>query len=337
MGMTDDEREAFIADIGEKFKARLAGMANNPAEWVHFLEEVAVFGAQYSLNNQFMLQEQTMLRGIEPTFFLPYGNRQGTSGWLKERRHVRAGESAFYVWAPINRRPSEEWAKSMEAAGRKVRRDANGKLIKQVCGFRLSSTFDLSQTDVTIPFADAFVVPTVQVKRSTKLLGGKNAELLTGEDPTGAYDDVVKLIGAAGFGYSLVPKIKGSPGANGVTRYGPRVVEVVESLAPAQRLKTTIHELAHIRCEHEDRFESVTRAQKETEAESVAHIVAGALGLDTSAYSDAYVLNWAGGDIELVEKCARLVMAVSKDILAGLTPNETEAETTGDAEMELAA
>jgi hypothetical protein len=39
------------------------------------------------------------------------------------------------------------------------------------------------------------------------------------------------------------------------------------------------------------------RGRRETEAESVAHIVCKALGLDTRAYSDAYVLGWADGDL----------------------------------------
>jgi hypothetical protein len=49
-------------------------------------------------------------------------------------------------------------------------------------------------------------------------------------------------------------------------------------------------ELAHIRCEHLTGVrvgEDLHRGRRETEAESVAHIVCAALGLDTAAYSDA--------------------------------------------------
>jgi hypothetical protein len=82
-------------------------------------------------------------------------------------------------------------------------------------------------------------------------------------------------------------------------------------------------ELAHIRCEHADGTrlgEDLHRGRKETEAESVAHIVCQALGLDTQAYSDAYVLGWADGDLELVKACATTVLRVAKAILADLTP-----------------
>ena len=39
----------------------------------------------------------------------------------------------------------------------------------------------------------------------------------------------------------------------------------------------------------------------ETEAESVAYVVAGIVGFDTSAYSVGYIAGWAGGDIDLIK------------------------------------
>jgi hypothetical protein len=43
--------------------------------------------------------------------------------------------------------------------------------------------------------------------------------------------------------------------------------------------------------------------------------------LDTAAYSDAYVMGWADGDIELVKQCVQTVLRVAKHILTDLTPN----------------
>jgi hypothetical protein len=81
-------------------------------------------------------------RGLTPQFFLPYGKKDGSSGWLKHNRQVRRGETSFKVWAPIKRRPTEEQAAEWEAAGRTVRRDPDGRPAVQVVGFRLTSTFD---------------------------------------------------------------------------------------------------------------------------------------------------------------------------------------------------
>ena len=62
-------------------------------------------------------------------------------------------------------------------------------------------------------------------------------------------------------------------------------------LAPAHRVKTLAHELAHAIL-HAERTE---RGLMELEAESVAFIVCDALGLDAGAWSFGYVAGWAGG------------------------------------------
>ncbi|MBN1174310.1 MAG: hypothetical protein JXA67_19225, partial [Micromonosporaceae bacterium] len=318
------------AKIKADFDARLARIAADPIQWVEFIERVAAFGARYSLSNQMLLLLQAEERGVEPRFFLPYGGKTQASGWLGHQRQVRRGEIAYKIWAPVTRRPTEAEAQEAEAAGRTVKRDQRGRPVVQVVGFRLTNTFELSQTD-----GAPFEVPSVQRTRRIKAIGGRNVELLTGEDPTDAYDDVVKLIKDAGYAFELAPPGSLHLGrANGVTVTGPtvRVVKVRDDVSGAQRVKTTVHELAHIRCGHADntRFgEDLHRGRRETEAESVAHIVCQALGLDTRAYSDAYVLGWADGDLDLVKSCATTVLNVARTILADLTPASDD-DTTPD-------
>jgi len=317
------ERDAFLEEIKAEFDSRLERIAADPAQWVEFIETVAWFGARYSLGNQILLMQQADKRGIIPQFFLPYGNKDATSGWLREGRQVRKGETAFKIWAPVTRRPTEEEAREAEAKGYKVKRDGNGRPVKQIVSFQLASTFDVSQTD-----GAPFEIPTVQRIRRQHAIGGRTAELLTGDDPTGVYDDIIKLIMNEGYEFELAPP--GSRylrGANGVTVTGPdiRLVRVRDDVSPAQRVKTSIHELGHIRAEHATGTrlgEDLHRGRKETEAESIAHIVCKALGLDSQAYSDAYVLGWANGDMTLVKACAETILRVSKRILADLTPGE---------------
>lgn len=328
----DQDRAELLEKIKADFDARLAKMAADPAEWVSFIETVATFGAQYSLNNQFLLLMQAEERDMTPVFFLPFGNKAGTSGWKKHQRSVRKGEKAFHVWAPVRRRPTEEEAKRWEAEGRKVQRDEHGRPVQQVVGFRLSPTFDLSQTD-----GAPFEPPTVQRARRIKAAGALTPQLLDGDDPTGAYDDIVKLIKDCGYSFDLAaPGSRYLNNANGVTVTGPGIRQVLvrDDVSPAQRTKTTMHELAHIRCDHTNGVrlgESLHRGRKETEAESVAHLCCRVLGLDTQIYSDAYVLGWANGDMDLVKECAQTVLRVAKAILADLTPSSPEA-STGDGE-----
>jgi hypothetical protein len=201
----------------------------------------------------------------------------------------------------------------------------------QVVGFTLAPTFELSQTDGEQPFE----VPTVQRIRRQRMSGAGTPHLLGGHDPTDAFDDIVKLIKDSGYSFELAPPGSHYLGtANGVTVGGDmRLVKVRDDVTPAQRLKTTVHELAHIRCDHLTGArvgEDLHRGRAETEAESVAHIVCKALGLDTADYSDAYVLGWADGDLDLVKQCAQTVLRVAKTILADLTPDSDDVGTGAD-------
>ena len=327
--MSTQDRQDLVAKLKAEFDERLTTIATDPAQWVEFIDHVATFGARYSLGNQILLMVQAEQRGITPVFFLPYGSKDGSTGWRKHKRQVRKGETAFHIWAPVKRRPTEEEAQQWEATGRTVKRDRDGRPAIQVVGFRLASTFELSQTD-----GEPFEPPTIERRRRIQVARSHNPQLLAGEDPTGAYDDTVKLIKDLGYEFALAPP--GSPdlgSANGrtVKTPGRQTVRIRDDVDPAQRLKTTLHELAHIRCGHLDETrvgEDLHRGRRETEAESVAHIVCKALGMDTRAYSDAYVLGWADGDLDLIRSCAETVLAVSRQILHDLTP----ADDTDDAD-----
>ncbi|WP_204007454.1 ArdC family protein, partial [Virgisporangium aurantiacum] len=314
------------------FDERLARIASDPRQWVTFIEQVAAFGARYSLGNQLLLLMQAEERGITPQFFLPYGNRDKNTGWFKHSRQVRKGETSFKIWAPIRRRPTEEQAAEWEAAGRKFRRDPGGRPSIQVVGFRLESTFDVSQTD-----GEPFEPPSVQRLRRQRMSSAGAPQLLAGDDPTDAFDDMVKLIKDAGYSFELdVPGSRYLGDANGVTVGGDvMLVKVRSDVGTAQRLKTTVHELAHIRCDHRTGArvgEDLHRGRAETEAESVAHIVCKALGLDSAPYSDAYVMGWADGDMDLVAQCAQTVLRVAKQILTDLTPERADADTDPGAD-----
>ncbi|MBP2371668.1 hypothetical protein [Pseudonocardia parietis] len=320
-------REAIHA-AHEDMMARLERLAADPVAWLEFLETVAEWGARYSLGNQILLMTQAAERGIEPQMFMAYGARDASSGWRKHKRTVMAGQTGFTIWAPLKRRLREDERADYERrTGRPVVRDAQNRLPVVVMGWKLERTFELSQTAPLPPWADNYVVPTVEVRRRVTLHGGKQAVLLDGGDPTGVYDDVVAMIRAAGYDYALAdPGSEYLGAANGVTvaGAGTRLVRVRGDVSHAQRIKTAIHELAHIRCGHLDQFTDVApiqhRGRQETEAESVAHIVCKAFGLDSEPYTDAYVMGWADGDIDVVRAAATTVLRVARDIVDELAP-----------------
>jgi len=66
------------------------------------------------------------------------------------------------------------------------------------------------------------------------------------------------------------------------------------------------------------------RGQCEVEAESVAHVVAGILGLDTSAYSVGYVAGWLKGDADLIRQSASRVLAAAHRIAEAIIEDPTD-------------
>ena len=80
-----EERNALLDKIKADFDERLATIASDPQQWVTFIDQVALFGARYSLGNQLLLMMQADERGITPQFFLPYGKKDRSSGWASGR------------------------------------------------------------------------------------------------------------------------------------------------------------------------------------------------------------------------------------------------------------
>jgi hypothetical protein len=105
---------------------------------------------------------------------------------------------------------------------------------------------------------------------------------------------------------------------------GTKRVVIDANLSPAQAAKTALHEAAHVLLhsteEHAEYVEH--RGIKETEAESVAYIVAGMLGLDTSDYSVGYVAGWSNCDAETIKATAANVLRTAHTLADALTENE---------------
>lgn len=70
------------------------------------------------------------------------------------------------------------------------------------------------------------------------------------------------------------------------------------------------------------------RGQCETEAESVALIVAESHGLSAGTYSFAYVAGWAGGDVDKVRAAATTVTKAAHTILAAIDSTNSDPDPT---------
>jgi hypothetical protein len=214
----------------------------------------------------------------------------GYRAWRGLGRHVRRGERAIYILAPLWRRDRSGGAHAATVAA-----DAPRRLV----GFRPVAVFDISQTE-----------------------GAELPEIcqpLTGPDRG---DNFARLVEVAGrLGFDVVRRRLGA-GVNGECHLAVRQIVIDEALHGAQAVKTLAHELAHGLL-HEGETD---RARAELEAESTAYLLCRELGIDSAEYSFGYVASWSGGGdaaaAAIGRSCSRITMALSRllDIVSESDP-----------------
>jgi antirestriction protein ArdC len=222
----------------------------------------------------------------------------GYRAWQRLGRQVRKGSRGIKILAPCRKRvsPTEDEDKN------EVER------IEILTGLRVVHVFDISQTD-------GEELPEVAPRRLT----GKVSQRLIGALEQRVDEE----------GFTLRREAIARSSRNGYADFERRLVVLREDLSGAQTAKTLIHELAHLLL-HRD-TDLCDRAVAEVEAESVAFVVASALGLDTSDYTFPYVARWGGGDAELVAATAQRVIAAARDLLALIAPpSESEASAASE-------
>ncbi|MHB8334280.1 MAG: ImmA/IrrE family metallo-endopeptidase, partial [Acidimicrobiales bacterium] len=161
---------------------------------------------------------------------------------------------------------------------------------------------------------------------------------LEGLAPDGVFEKLTVFAESIGFRVER-PELLDS-GANGDTSHASGRIRVVSSNSEAQQAKTLAHEIGHalLHDPESPATKDLTRGLKELEAESIAYVVAQALGMDTSDYSFGYVAGWAGGGPEAIagikESAARIQKA-STAVLKTFEVEEPAVEVVNDAGVDL--
>jgi hypothetical protein len=227
----------------------------------------------------------------------------GFNTWKKLGRNVVKGSKAIWILGPVKRRLTLEDKDS----GEEVK-------VQKLVGFKPVPVFAQDQTEGE---------PLPEITHQ-----------LEGDAPRSAWDGVVKQL--AKDGYRVVITAPLTPGAEGETDPTSHIVRISPDSSALGQLATLIHEKAHIHLGHVDDLAAYRqhRGVMEVEAESVAYVVAGALGLDTSAYSVGYLGGWARGDVDLIRKTAERVVKASHEIVNDIAP-EPELEAVQDAGIEI--
>lgn len=281
---TTEQRQAEVEELHAAIANQVEELRQSE-QWARFLNFAKAFH-RYSINNLFLILAQNP----EATHVAGYRT------WQNLGRQVRKGEHGIRIFGG---RDVVETVEDPTTGEEKEQRRAR---------FFPVSVFDMSQTDLTDPEMDD---------------PSAIAHQLTGDDPAGIYDAVYDYLTSNGWTIEREP-IPGETNGYTVTDGSHRVV-IDAALSPAQTAKTALHEAAHVILHaDEDAAEYMEhRGIKETEAESVAYIVAGTLGLDTSDYSIGYVAGWSRCEPEIIKATATNVLRTAHTMISALI-EETE-------------
>jgi antirestriction protein ArdC len=266
-------------ELLDKLAAGTQALASSQ-RWADYLAAQARFH-RYSMGNVLLIMAQrpdaTQVAGFKT--------------WLTLDRHVRKGEKALWVLAPIAYKRTETDPETGQESER-----------RGVRGFRAVPVFDVAQTDgADLP---------------------SPVTLLEGEDAGGAFEALAHV--AKGWGWTVADAEADRLGAaNGLTCHLTREVLISAQRSPAQRVKTLAHEIGHVLLHGEDCAYRADRGLVELEAESVAYVVCASLGIVSDDYSFGYVASWAG------ENAVSLIRASGDRIQRGVAQIIQGFDTTG--------
>lgn len=227
----------------------------------------------------------------------------GYRAWQAKGRQVRKGERGIRIYGTGTVKVTADDEDNGEEA-------ENGR--RRV--FFPVSVFDIAQTHVMEGHEDV----------------SELAHTLTGDDERGILGRVVDYLTASGVVVELAPL----RAANGYTqpseeKTGGPVRVVIDRLTTAQQVKTALHEAAHIALGHINDLADYLehRGRHEVEAESVAYVLAGMLGLDSSAYSVGYVAGWAErAEADVIRDSATRVLSAVHTLAEALQIDDEPAE-----------
>ena len=244
-------------------------------QWRAFLEFARSFH-NYSLNNLLLILAQ------KPDAIMVAGFRQ----WQAKGRQVRKGEKSIKIFGYRE--------KKTETAADDDTSSDEGRVVRY---FPTLSVFDIAQTD---PIEGADPLPSDPTQQ------------LTGDQDHGLIAPLSDHLESRGWTISREPLTR----ASGYTDPETLRVILAEGISVEQSAKTLIHETAHIELRHIDSVEEYRqhRGRMEVEAESVAFVVAGLCGFDTSAYSIGYIAGWSDEDVTVIRDSASRVLAAVHSI-----------------------
>lgn len=209
----------------------------------------------------------------------------------KFNRHVVKGEKSIKILGYSPKKITEKDEDTGE-----------DKVTGVIARFPILSVFDVSQTEGDDLPSGGFQVP-------------------EGDDGAGIWGLFTEWLTREGWTVEL----ESIPGeTRGYTDHKNKRVAIEETLAPAGRAATLMHEAGHVVL-HADLAPGEYHEHRgvcETEAESVAYALGHMLGQPSDAKSIPYIAGWAKGDVELIQRTAANVLRAVNTIAVGIGLDE---------------
>ena len=289
----------------EKIKAALnriedsLAAINTDEDWLKFLSFQAQF-YNYSFGNAMLIFSQNP----NATYV------KGYKAWNQLGRYVKKGSKGLAILAPCIRKV--EVFKEPENKNLYHDEEAEKEIRKVVSGFRIAYVYDIADTD-----GDDSMLPV----------------LVTGLAGNGEQEKVIyeRLLGVISKEH-CVQEVSGTA-SKGSFNLETKVISIRDDLEYLQKIKTLLHEYAHLLDFQMHPEDDISRNRRELIAESVAFIVSLRLGLDTSRYSMSYIKSWLKDKEELkiiadsVQKIAYTIiteLAESSDSAFSMLKEESE-------------
>jgi len=266
----------------QEMEAALRSMLSEEG-WRHLLDLRAHPGHRYSLNNIAWLCAQAEQRNM------PLSEVRGFRAWESLGRHVKRGETALRVLAPLTVKVEPKPDAEAEAT--------EGETKVRIVGWRSVAVFDIAQTDGP---------PLPEVN-----------DRLDAGDPTDLAERIRDHLVERGWTVRTVPRAEMPGGAHGVTRPHLHEVAVADDLSGAQAASVWAHELCHAL------LPGLDGPASELAAESFAFLLCRRGGLDVSTVAFPYLATFAPGGtadeiVRQVVSAADLAAKVADEVSVNL-------------------
>ena len=280
----------------EKIKAALnriedcLATINTDEDWLNFLCFQAQF-YNYSFGNAMLIFSQNP----NATYV------KGYKAWNQLGRYVKKGSKGLAILAPCIRKV--EVFKEPENRNLYHDEEAEKEIRKVVSGFRIAYVYDIADTD-----GDDSMLPVLV----TGLAGNSEQE-------KEIYERLLNVISKE----HCVQEVSGTA-SKGSFNLETKVISIRDDLEYLQKIKTLLHEYAHLLDFQMHPEDDISRNRRELIAESVAFIVSLRLGLDTSRYSMSYIKSWLK-DKEELKIIADSVQRIAYTIITELAESSDSA------------